>query len=196
MTKRILIPLLATTLLSSGCSSIGPAPDEIFYRLPPAQVQAGEKKLPGVLLIDSWRAGDLYGSGSLLHSEDPDGISVQPYHYDLWVDRPTKLVADFAKDWLTKRQVADLVLSDDSDADGDWRLVGEIRRFEQLNGGKTASVVVGLDLRLSDIHHRGSAPRGGYFEANAVIESEKPMDAVQGYRRALERVLADFVGSL
>ncbi|MCP5231062.1 MAG: membrane integrity-associated transporter subunit PqiC [Zoogloeaceae bacterium] len=195
MANRFLIPTLAAALLTSACSSIGPAPAEIFYRLPPAQVEAGEKKLPGVLLIDAWRAGDLHGSSNLLHSEDTAGISVQPYHYDLWVDRPTKLIADFAQDWLGKRGVADLVLNEESGMDGAWRLIGEIRRFEQLNGGAPA-VVVGLDLRLIDLNDRDATPRGGYYEATAPIADDKPLTAIQGYRAALEQVLTRFTEGL
>lgn len=191
------IPLLVlATALLAGCSSIGPAPDEVFYRLPAAQVEAGEKKLPGVLLIDDWRAGDLHAGGNLLYSKDAGGISLQQYHYDLWADRPTELIADFAQDWLTRRGIADLVLSESSGATGDWRLIGELRRFEQLNGAKTPTVVVGLELRLVDLNDRDARPGGGYFEANASIDSENPLDAVNGYRDALEQALSKFADRL
>ncbi|MCB1733590.1 MAG: membrane integrity-associated transporter subunit PqiC [Gammaproteobacteria bacterium] len=188
--------MLATTLLLSGCASVGPAPDEVFYRLPFAPVTQGERKLHGVLLIDNWHAGDLHGSPQMLYSTDPAGVSLQQYHYDLWADRPTKLIADFAQAWLSQRGVADAVMPEDSGAIGQWRLTGEIRRLEQLNGAATPEVVVGVDLRLIDLSDRDAAPRGGYFEARKGIASDAPMSAVTGYRDALNAVLAEFVAGL
>lgn len=188
--------LLATALSIAGCSTVGPAPDEVFYRLPSSETHQGEPRLSGVLLIDTWQAGDLHGSPQMLYSEDSAGISLQQYHYDLWADRPTKLIADFAQSWLSQRGIADAVLAESSGAVGQWRLTGEVRRLEQLNGGDVPAVVVGVDLRLTDLLNRDATPRGGYFEARKSIASADPMNAVSGYREALNAILEDFVAGL
>lgn len=193
--RRLLLPLLSALLLSA-CAAVGPAPDDVYYRLPSTTPEPASPKLAGVVLIEAPRAGDLHGDAPMLYSDDAAGLGLLQYHYRHWADRPTALVADFMQAWLSTRGVADTVLNDDGNADGDWRLVGKLKRFEQLNGMQPPAVVVGLELHLIEMAHRAAPPRGGYYEARAEIASADPLDAVEGYRQALAQVLDAFTGSL
>lgn len=152
--------------------------------------------MTGVLVVDEFRAGDLHDSRQMLFAKDSAGVVLQQRHYDFWVDRPTKLVADFAQRYLESRGVADRVFREAGDINGDWLLGGELRRFELLSG-QGQSVVVGIAFKLSDLRQRDVLPRSGEVTVEESLnDNPSPADVVAAYQRALSKALDQFVQTL
>ncbi len=142
-----LIILLSLMLL--GCVGNTPLPEDHYYRLSvetPAQrpVTPTDARL---VLVEALRAPDVYASRTIAYSAEPGQLSLEHYHYHSWIDPPARLLQQELIRYLQAVKLAAAVVPDAGRAQPDYRIAGDIRRFERRKTAKGWEAVVALELR-------------------------------------------------
>ena len=192
-------PLAAVVLsLALGaCASVGPPPQENYYRLPSLPVTAVKNGplLKGTLLIDQVTADELHSDTAMLYSEDPQGLQLHRYSYQHWQDSPPNLVATSLQRQLSDAGIAGNVVLNEAGETPAWVLNVRLDRFEQWSGKDRHSVMVEMALQLKDDQQRQTVLNENYAKTVNMPDSE-PLTSVGGYREALRQVVESFLADL
>lgn len=147
------LKLCATLLLSTvllGCTSGPGIPETIYYRLPPVPaVKPVDQALDVPLVVDAFYADGVHSDISLLYSTDPDGERLRAYHYQLWLDPPTRMLQRRLVRTLDAAAVAPKVLETLPAGAQQYRLTARIEAFERIKRGESWVVRARLNIRLS-----------------------------------------------
>jgi ABC-type uncharacterized transport system auxiliary subunit len=187
--------LAASLLLATGCLG-KPAPRERTFRLalaPPDRLAA--PIFSGILEVDRLRAHAVARRTALVYVEDASATELRTSSTEHWADSPTLLVQREMAAYLHSAGVADRVLTPELGIEPDYRLSGDIVRFEERRGGGPPQVVVELSLVVSDERRRAILLQRSYREERDAqgLDAE---DAVRAYDAALSGILARFVADL
>jgi ABC-type uncharacterized transport system auxiliary subunit len=147
--KRPWRPAILFFLLLAGCVGRTPLPDYHYYRLnvtaPASKNAAG--RMQGLVLVEMPQAPAVYVPRAIAYSDDAGHFSLEHYHYHAWIDPPARLLQQELVRYLQAAQLGSAVVTDAGRAVPDYRIGGEIRRFERLKTSKGWSAVVALELR-------------------------------------------------
>lgn len=145
--KRILYYILIA--LIAGCAGQGPAPEDHYYRLPP--VSAGGDQAPltdGVIFVERLLAEGVYRERSILYSGDPEAIELSRYHYQHWIDTPSRMIRDHLIDYLrASHQAGQIVFI--ADVPAHFSIYGRIRQFERRLTASGITIAVALEFRVT-----------------------------------------------
>jgi cholesterol transport system auxiliary component len=145
-------PLWVSLLLLAGCGTTAPLPEDRFYQLNPGVTTESRVApvLSGGLIIDRVSADPLRSGRAILYSDNKTPLELRRYHYEFWVDQPTKLVQQALHARFRGTGFADRVLDGDDGANARYRLSTRLQRFEQLRDSThdSADVVVELEATL------------------------------------------------
>jgi ABC-type uncharacterized transport system auxiliary subunit len=184
--------LALACLLAAGCLG-RPAPADRHFRLalaPPARLAT--PALPGVLEVDRPRAHAVARQTALVYVTDPGGSELRTRAYEHWADSPTLLVQRETAAWLHAAGLAERVVTPEPGAQPDYRLTGELVRFEEQRGSGVPRVVVELAFVLVDLRSREVLLQETYREERDA-EGPGAEHAVRAYDAALAAVLARLV---
>jgi ABC-type uncharacterized transport system auxiliary subunit len=187
--------LAASLLLATGCLG-KPAPRERTFRLelaPPDRLAT--PVLSGVLEVDRLRAHAVARRTALVYVADASATELRTSGTEHWADSPTLLVQREMAAYLHSAGVADRVLTPELGIEPDYRLSGDIVRFEERRGSGAPRVVVELALVVSDERRRAILLQQSYREERAA-QGPDAEDAVRAYDAALSAVLARLVADL
>ena len=150
---RALLTLCAALLLATilpGCASGPGIPETLYYRLPQMPtVERIEQALDAPLVIDAFYADGVHSDISLLYSTDPDGERLRAYHYQLWLDPPTRMLQRRLIRTLDAAAVAPKVLEILPAAAEQYRLSARIEAFERIKRDESWVVRASFNIRLS-----------------------------------------------
>ena len=141
--------LAGALALLSGCGETKPVPRDSFYRLVvPRDIQplAGQQ-LAGTLVVKRFSADGVIGQRPVAYANVGDPQTLYQYHYHFWADVPTRLLQEYAVDYLRQSAAAERVVTPELGLEADFQLVGKIRRLEFLQDS-TPEVVATLQLTL------------------------------------------------
>lgn len=184
--------LLAVLASAAGCLG-GPAPRDHVYRLqvePPRQA----RKAPafrGTLEVGRVWGNALTRGRPILRSDSDRAVEVTPYDYHLWVDSPTLLLKRELTAYLRQTGLAESVVSSETNTPAQWVVTGFIERFDHIVGGAASSVLVELELRLTE------ADRGRLL-LRETYRAEQPSDgagvpaAVRAFGKAVGSIFESF----
>jgi cholesterol transport system auxiliary component len=189
--------LLLLCLLLTACASAPGIPETSYFRLPARSVPAPAPSPPlaGALVVDTFLADGVHSDQSLLYSLDPDGERLRAYHYQLWVDPPTRMLQRRLIATLRDAGVAGVVAERLPPEALRWRVSGRIEAFERLRRPDGWHVQVVLQLRLDDggrslprllREYRRERPAGG----------ESVRDSVRALGAAVDEIYAEFIADL
>jgi ABC-type uncharacterized transport system auxiliary subunit len=187
--------LAASLLLATGCLG-KPAPRERSFRLelaPPARLAT--PLLSGILEVDRLRAHAVARRTALVYVLDASATELRTSSTEHWADSPTLLVQREMAAYLHAAGVADRVLTPELGIEPDYRLSGDIVRFEETRASEASRVVVELALVVTDERRREVLLQQSYREERAAQGSDAE-DAVRAYDAALAALLARFVSDL
>jgi cholesterol transport system auxiliary component len=194
MLRTPLLALLLATL--AGCASGPGIPESTYFRLPPRPpVTAAEPALDGPLVVEAFFADGVHSDQSLLYALDEDGTRLRAYHYQLWVDPPTRLLQRRLIRTLDEARVAPLVVERLPPKDRQYRLSARIDAFERLPRGEQWVVRVALQVRLD--RSDGNAPlliRD--YRRELPAEGRSVRESVRALGAAVDAVYADLLGDL
>ena len=148
---RKLLPLIFLTPLLAGClGSAPPVPQDHYYRLlvPTPQQSAGERPLPGILVVELPQADGLLRERPLLYSESGESYELQQHNYHYWNDAPPRMLQDQMVTYLRRSGVSGQVVTPDMRIRADYQVSGKVRRLERLLGGGPPRVFVEIELAL------------------------------------------------
>jgi len=148
---------VATLLaLLSACGGSSPLPRDSFYRLVvPRDIHpVSVPPLAGTLVVKRFSADGLIGQRPVAYAKASDPHTLYQYHYHFWTDVPTRLLQDYAVDFLRQSVAAERVITPQLGLAADFQLLGKIRRLEFLQGSAPA---VAVSLRLSVIQTASQA---------------------------------------
>jgi ABC-type uncharacterized transport system auxiliary subunit len=187
--------LAASLLLATGCLG-KPAPRERSFRLelaPPARLAT--PLLSGILEVDRLRAHAVARRTALVYVLDASATELRTSSTEHWADSPTLLVQREMAAYLHAAGVADRVLTPELGIEPDYRLSGDIVRFEETRASEASRVVVELALVVTDERRREVLLQQSYREERAA-QGPDAEDAVRAYDAALAALLARFVSDL
>lgn len=144
-----LLPLLIAVLMLAGCVG-GPAiPDTTYYRLGPLPtVPAWQQPLTAQpLVVPTFVADGIHSDQALLYALDDEGMRLRAYHYQLWVDPPTRMLQRRLIATLRRARLSPLVVDNLPQARKPARISGRIIELERVPVGTGWSVRVALALR-------------------------------------------------
>jgi ABC-type uncharacterized transport system auxiliary subunit len=146
----VLVVLALWGMVLGGC--LGGAPRDHFYRLevPPAESRFEVPPLQGTVEVEPLRADPLVGGRRILRGPTPGSVELVPHRYHLWVDSPTLSIQRALVTDLRTRGLAERVVTQEMLAEEDWRVVGRVVVLEHDGGAGAGSVLVELDLALTN----------------------------------------------
>lgn len=185
--------LFATGILASllACSAQPPVPEDNFYQLPDAQLNASPKQLVSEVSVKRLVTDGLHGERSLLFSEPGQALQLKQYHYHHWSDSPPRMLQEHLISALRSAGVAGTVVNYDAGNRTAYNLSGKIRHFEQVERGKKSEVDVGLELRLDDKNGKPLLIKDYHYTQAA--KSDIPHDLVSAYAMALNKIYTEFI---
>ncbi|MEZ5465525.1 MAG: hypothetical protein R3F22_09950 [Lysobacteraceae bacterium] len=145
---RFASSLLLASLLA-GCAG-GPAiPDTTYYRLGSLPVvQAWEAPLSAQpLVVPTFVADGVHSDQALLYALDDEGMRLRAYHYQLWVDPPTRMLQRRLIATLRRAGISPLVVDNLPRAREPAQVSGRIIALERVPAGDGWTVQVALGLR-------------------------------------------------
>jgi ABC-type uncharacterized transport system auxiliary subunit len=196
MNLRRLLPWSLIALLA-GCASGPGIPDTTFFRLPPAPpLTAGETRLDAALVVDAFYADGVHADQSLLYGLDPEGERLRAYHYQMWVDPPTRLLQRRLIRSLDESAVAPLVTGRLPPKTRQYRLQMRIEAFERLPRGEDQwAVRVTLRARL-DGGDAGRPLIERDYTRELPVAGSRVRDSVRSLGEAVDQIYAELVEDL
>lgn len=174
-----------------ACSAQPPVPEDNFYQLPKAQLQAGKHSMAKELSVKRLVTDGLHSERALLFSESGQALQLKQYHYHHWSDSPPRMLQEHLISAMRSAGVADTVINYDAAQRAAYNLSGKIRHFEQIGRGKKSEVLVGLELRLDDKHGKPLLIKDYHYTQAA--NSAAPHDLVNAFGAALNKIYAEFI---
>lgn len=189
---RILI--LSLLVLLGACASQKPVPVDNYYRLPDIDAASVPDVAlsDGMIFVDILETDGLHRERALVYSESREGLELNQYHYQHWIDSPTRMIRDHLVQYLRAAAAAPTIVTS-VDLYPQIEITGKINRFDQIiNDGKT-EVVIALELRADKegrlIHiqdyHLSEAVNGDSFE-----------DIVSAYNKVLITCFTQFINNV
>ena len=141
--------VLLLALLLAGCAG-GPAiPDTTYYRLGQLPlVQAWQQPLTTQpMVVSTFVADGVHSDQALLYALDDEGMRLRAYHYQLWVDPPTRMLQRRLIATLRRAGVSPLVVDNLPRAREPAQVSGRIIALERVPAGDAWTIHVALGLR-------------------------------------------------
>jgi len=196
-TSAIRASVLLVALLLGGCASAPGIPDTSYFRLPPRAPLAVAETPPlaAPVVVDPFQADGVHSDQALLYSNDPDGERIRAYHYQLWVDPPTRMLQRRLIAAMREARLAPLVAARLPAKSERWRVRGHIEAFERVRRADGWHVQVALQLRAD--FGEETVPRllRDYREERRA-EGEGVRDSVRAFGAATDAIYAQFVSEL
>jgi cholesterol transport system auxiliary component len=194
MLRTSLLALLLAAL--AGCASGPGIPESTYFRLPPRPpVAAAEPVLDGPLVVEAFFADGVHSDQSLLYALDEEGTRLRAYHYQLWVDPPTRLLQRRLIRTLDDARVAPLVVERLPPKNRQYRLLSRIEAFERLPRGEQWVVRVALQVQLE--RSDGDAPLlSREYRHELLAEGSSVRDSVRALGAAVDAVYAQLLADL
>ena len=194
--KPTIVTALAALVLA-GCQSAGePAPTDRFYRISvdmPA-TPAGPD-LPGTILVGRLDADGLMRERPVIYSTDAAGASLAQHEYDYWLEPPARLLQAELVRYLRSAGVARSVVTPELRVASQYEVIGTVRRFERLIGGRTHRVAVTLELALVD--RAGDRPRVvETYTAEIVCPDDTVDGSIAAFNEAVAAIFAAFLDDI
>jgi ABC-type uncharacterized transport system auxiliary subunit len=191
------ITLLGLLFALGGCASGPGIPETTYFRLPPAAaIAAGGAALDAPLVVEAFYADGVHADQALLYALDPDGERLRAYHYQMWVDPPTRLLQRRLIRALDGAAVAPLVTGRLPPKTAQYRLQMRLESFERLPRGEDRwAVRVGLRARLDGSDAARPLLERDYVRELAV-QGARVRDSVQAMGEAIDQIYAELASDL
>jgi len=179
-------------LASSACGGLGSVPRDRYYRLPPGPAASAAAAHAPAVVVPPFVAAGVYADRALVFAH-ADGVTLEQYHYHLWVDSPRVLLRERLAGLLGARLGARAV----PDLLPDAPLVrGHVRRLERARheaGPDTAEVA----LRFEYYAAGERVPRlARDYSRSSTLASDDMSACVAALGEGIDDILAEWVTDL
>lgn len=193
--SRLILPGLVLTL--AGCASGPGIPETTFFRLPPApELASAPARLDAPLVVDAFYADGVHADQALLYGLDPDGERLRAYHYQMWVDPPTRLLQRRLIRALDQSGVAPLVTARLPPKSRQYRLQMRIEAFERLPRGENRwAARVALRARL-DGSDAAAPLLDRAYSRELEAQGSSVRDSVRAIGAAIDQIHTELIDDL
>ncbi len=197
MTRRLSV-YLTLLLILAACSSTGPVPEDRFYQLQTnisATPVVPGPVLSGGLRVEHVMADPLRSARAVLYRELRRPLELHRYHYEFWVDQPSRMIYQALLYNLRSSGIADTVYDDTRHADADYRLYTRLLRFERVVGDGAPKVEFELEATLYSERSGSVMWKGVYFQQQE-SDGQDMHASARAMQKALEAVLKALLADL
>lgn len=194
--KHVVVAALLVLLLA-GCGGAPAVPDFTWYRMPrPQPLEPHAAPLFGQpVVVEAFVADGIYAGQALVYALDPDAQRLRQYHYQLWIDPPTRVLQRRLLALLREARIAPVVTDELPASRAAIRVGGIILRLDRVptaDGGHSA--VVALKLRADDIDRQPLVD--DYYRAEVRAADATVQATVDAYGAALDDIFKRFDADL
>lgn len=183
-------------LIVGGCATPEAIPEPQYYRLAPLRpITPAAVARPVVLYVDQFGADGVYAERPLVYALDEDAIRVKQYHYQYWLDSPTRLVTRRLLQTLRERAPTVSVVDRLPRDDRTWRIQGRLTRFDRVRGADGWTAVVEMDLRVEVLGSRQMLQSATYRESVSA-DGDRVTATAQAFSIALDAINERFLQDL
>lgn len=186
------IACLSLILFLAGCHATKP-PDFSYFRLPPPpKVEAMAHTMVDMpIVVDAFAADGLYADQSLVYATDAAATELRQYHYQLWIDPPTRLIQRRLIARLRSAHAADLVTDSLPASRPALRIRGVILRMDRIpKAGGGYEVAVSLKMRADAAD--GTPLVDQIYRTREPAAANGLSSTIQAYGTAIDRLLGEF----
>ena len=184
-------------LLLAACASVPGMPETTYYRLPPpaSVTPLAEPPVAVPIVVEALGADGLYTDQALIYAMDAGASRLRTYHYQLWIDPPSRLLQRHLIENLRLAGVSRVVTDQLPTRVEALRIVGRITRLERVQGANGWDAVAALVLRAEP--STGGRPWViGEYQHRVAADGDKVADSVRAMGQAIDRIGADFIADL
>ncbi len=187
---------LLLTLLLSGCAST-PAVRDQFYQLTASELMPSSQVPlhPGTLLVTNIAARGFLGGLPIVFRDDEQPSLTQRYDNHLWEQPPARMLKAQLVRTLDSAGIFRHVLADPSGAQIDYRLSGQLTRFEHRPTAQPPTVALELELTLIETSTRRLRLARRYARQQPTAAST-PVAMVAAFNQLVDQVLDEIIADL
>ena len=185
------------SLLLAACATVPGMPETTYYRLPPpvATTALAEAPVDLPIVVEVLGADGLYTDQALIYAMDANASRLRTYHYQLWIDPPSRLLQRHLIENLRLAGVSRVVTDQLPTRMEALRIVGRITRLERVHGANGWDAVAALVLRAEP--STGGRPWViGEYQHRVAADGDTVADSVRALGQAVDRIGADFIADL
>ncbi len=192
---RSSILCLSLILLLTGCHATK-APDFSYFRLPPPPTVTAYAHMifETPVVVDTFVADGLYGDQALVYAIDASASELRQYHYQLWVDPPTRMLQRRLLVLLRRAHVSDLVTDGLPASRAAVRVHGVILRMDRMPVDGGYKVAVGLKIRADGVD--GAPLLDKLYSTSEPASANGLSSTVAAYGTAIDRLFKEFEADL
>jgi ABC-type uncharacterized transport system auxiliary subunit len=197
--KKYLLVFLILWL--SGCMGQVNIPEDRYYRLPEVSPDFSSdilldkrQRKPGIstLVVERFRMNGIPNTRSILYVDPAHPNELKQYHYRHWVGSPEKLIQASLVSYLGKIGITAYVESANGESSAEYRIKGEIVRFERVmeSGGPKVVVKMEVGIESTSINKPG---RAKMYQAVIPTSSKSMDETVAAFGEALKLIYQSLV---
>ncbi len=183
-------------LLLAACASAPGIPETVYHRLPEPEIAALPKPLSErPVLVEAFHADGLHSDQALIYSTDPEGRSLQAYHYQRWVDPPSRMLQRRLIQSLRDSGAAAVVTDRLAARVDALRIQGRIEAFDRLRQGEGWQVRVAFSLRAE--YSGADLPLlMKDYRVQLPVDGDAMADTTRSTGAAVDQIFAQFLRDL
>lgn len=195
--RRTRLAIIAALALSlGGCGSPAPRPIERFYALDPAPLETPSgTSNPGTLQVGELAARGFLGGRQIVFRAESSPLEVLRHPQLLWEEPVPRAMTRNLVEGLRAAKVFRFTLVQADRGRADYRLGGEVLRFEHLPTAVTPRVSGTLELALVRAADR-SVLSNNRYSREVEIQGTTPEAMVEAFNRLAALLVADVVRDL
>jgi len=189
---RILI--LSFLVLLGACASQKPVPVDNYYRLPDIDAASVPDVAlsDGIIFVDILETDGLHRERALIYSESREGLELKQYHYQHWIDSPTRMIRDHLVQYLRAASAAPTIVTSVG-LYPQIEVSGKINRFDQIKNDSHPEVVIALELRADK---EGRLVHIKDYFLSETVDGDSIEDTVTAFNKALLGCFAQFINNV
>ncbi len=194
MKHTLVAVLLVAAGLLSACGVPPSVPQDRYYRIDVASPDADSAVLNGVVEMDRFGAEGLSSGRAIVFVAEGEGLALQEYNYDFWIEPPSVMLRDALIGYLRAANVAQIFVTPEMRANAPYLMTGRIHRLETLRDNSPAAVVE-LELALTDTR-TGTIKLVRSYMVEVPAEDGTVKAAVAAANTAVSDIFARFLSDL
>lgn len=187
------LSIIPWVLVLAACAGAPAMPETTYYRMP-APIVAAPAQAPVELpiVVSPLGADGLYSDQALIYAMDAQAGQLRSYHYQLWIDPPTRLLQRRLVETLRRARLSRVVTDRLPTRMAVLAVSGRIVRLERIKTDSGWEVVAGLVLR-AEPSEAGKPWVIGEYHDRVPAQGESVNDSVRAMAQALDQIAADFI---
>ena len=177
----------------SGCATTSQIPEDRFYQIEAIapSISVPRPVFSEGLNVDKVSADPLRSGRAVLYRDSRKPLEVRRYHYEYWVDQPTRMVHQALVDYLRASGVADPTGGESRRTNGSYALKAHLKRFDRVVGAGRPKVEIELQ---TTVYANGS--RVPLWTNNYLHQQESDAGDMHATAAAMQIALANIFASM